>query len=362
MTSVLSKYEVADTSGFPVAEKDTSVFKQRIKPDTVITDSTTEPADTVHITPITERIDSAYIIPDTAEIKQTVPKKIKPAKSSDTLKLEKHKEPPAESKPLINIVPENYLTHIKADNEKCFRNSILLNNVNKLTTGQNTEIIKPEKRNDVTNDWYLGIILFIVMLFMWIKIFYNKYFTLLFNSLLNYQISLKLLREKSVLTKRVSFALNLIYIIVLALFILKFLEFYQIKLFKFNNFELLLVLINMIILLSVARILILNIIGFLFNSNNIFNEYIHNNYIINKNLGLFLFPLVFIQVYMSEKLTVVFIIAGIILIFLSYILRLYRGFQIIIKKDIFLFYLILYLCTLEILPLLLGYKLFKSLI
>jgi hypothetical protein len=50
------------------------------------------------------------------------------------------------------------------------------------------------------------------------------------------------------------------------------------------------------------------------------------------------------------------------LIIISYIMRLYRGFQIIIKKDIFLFYLILYLCTLEILPVLLGYKLFFLLV
>ncbi len=362
MPSLLSKYEVSDTADFQVAEKDSTIIEQIIKSDTVVADSAADTTDSISAPLITEEHDSADIIPDTSEIKNILPKIITPGKPLDTLKLEKHKEPPPESKPLIRIIPENFLTLIGADNTKYHRNSVLVTHQNKLTTGQNTEAIKPEKRNEVSNDWYLGIILFIIMLFLWIKIFYNKYFTLLFNSLLNYQISLKLLREKNVLTKRVSFTLNLIYIIVLALFILKFLDFYQIELFEFNKFELLLVLINIIIIISIARILILSIIGFLFDSSNIFNEYIHNNYIINKNLGLFLFPLLFIQVYMSEKATVVFIITGLILIFLSHILRLYRGFQILIKKDIFLFYLILYLCTLEILPLLLGYKFFMSLI
>jgi len=184
----------------------------------------------------------------------------------------------------------------------------------------------------------------------------------LLGSLLSYQLSLKLLREKNIMIKRVSFVLNFIYVIMLSTFILKIFELYQIKVFKFNTFETLLILINIIIIISVFRILLLKLVGFIFNSTQIFNEYIHNNYVINKNLGLFLFPLLIGQVYISEKLKVIFIIAGISLILISYIIRFYRGFQIIIKKDIFLFYLILYLCTLEILPLLLGYKFFILLV
>jgi hypothetical protein len=222
--------------------------------------------------------------------------------------------------------------------------------------------IEPKKRYEISNDWFLGLFLFITLLFLWVKIFYKKYFNLLFSSLLSYQLSIKLLREKNVMIKRISFVLNFIYVIVLSAFILKILEQYHIKIFGFNTFETLLIIINTVIIISVARILLLKLVGFIFDSTQIFNEYIHNNYVINKNLGLILFPLLIAQVYISEKLKVIFIIAGISLILISYIIRLYRGFQIIIKKDIFLFYLILYLCTLEILPLLLGYKFFILLI
>jgi len=222
--------------------------------------------------------------------------------------------------------------------------------------------IQPTKRDVISNDWFLGLFIFISLLFLWVKIFYKKYFSLLFGSLLSYQLSLKLLREKNIMTRRVSFVLNFIYSIVLAVFILGILEFYEIKIFKFNTFETLLFLINLIIIISIIRLFILNLLGIVFNSTQIFNEYIHNNYIINKNLGLFLFPLLIMQVYINEKIKIIFLITGISLIIISYIIRLYRGFQIIIKKDIFLFYLILYLCTLEILPVLLGYKLFFLLV
>jgi len=43
-------------------------------------------------------------------------------------------------------------------------------------------------------------------------------------------------------------------------------------------------------------------------------------------------------------------------------LKAFRAYQIIIRKDVVLFYLILYLCTLEFLPLLLGYKFVTSLV
>jgi len=263
---------------------------------------------------------------------------------------------------------ENFLTlnagvdSISAENPTITSSARHTGNLRRILLARDSLNIEPKKRYELSNDWLLGIFLFITLLFLWVKIFYKKYFTLLLNSLLSYQLSIKLLREKNIMIKRVSFVLNFIYVIVLSTFILKILELYQLKIFNFNKFETLLMLINIIIIISVARILMLRLVGYIFNSTQIFNEYIHINYIINKNLGLFLFPLLIAQVYIAEKLKVIFIIAGITLILISYIIRFYRGFQIIIKKDIFLFYLILYLCTLEILPLLLGYKFFILLV
>ncbi len=262
----------------------------------------------------------------------------------------------------------NFLTRPGSNDTVEYKDSISapysqkIGNLTRTILSHDTTNIQPAKRDLISNDWLLGLFIFILLLILWIKIFYKKYFSLLFGSLLSYQLSLKLLREKNIMTRRVSLVLNFIYSIVLAVFLLRILEFYEIKIFKFNTFETLLLLINLIIIISLIRLFILNLVGIVFNSAQIFNEYIHNNYIINKNLGLFLFPLLIMQVYITEKIKIIFIITGISLIIISYVIRLYRGFQIIIKKDIFLFYLILYLCTLEILPVLLGYKLFFLLI
>jgi hypothetical protein len=61
-------------------------------------------------------------------------------------------------------------------------------------------------------------------------------------------------------------------------------------------------------------------------------------------------------------LRIYFIYLGMALLIAAYLLRFFRGIKILMNKDVLIFYLILYLCTLEILPLLLGYKLFFLLV
>jgi hypothetical protein len=71
---------------------------------------------------------------------------------------------------------------------------------------------------------------------------------------------------------------------------------------------------------------------------------------------------VFAVCYLPEGFVGALLWAGILILGAGIIFKLLRGYQIIIRKDVLFIYLILYLCTLEILPLLLGYKVFMSLL
>jgi hypothetical protein len=79
-------------------------------------------------------------------------------------------------------------------------------------------------------------------------------------------------------------------------------------------------------------------------------------------LGIVLFPIVIMAKYLPYKLVPFILTLGIIVVAIAFLLKSFRAYQIIIRRDILLFYLILYLCTLEILPLLLGYKFVTALI
>jgi hypothetical protein len=129
-----------------------------------------------------------------------------------------------------------------------------------------------------------------------------------------------------------------------------------------SGIRLFLMLLNIIMLYTLLRVAILRLTGSLFLVRPLFAEYIHNTFVVNKALGILLFPIIIMIQYMPYKVVPVIMVLGIIVFVIAFLLKTFRAYQIIIRRDILLFYLILYLCTLEILPLLLGYKFVTSLI
>ena len=219
-----------------------------------------------------------------------------------------------------------------------------------------------QSRLHVTSDWVLPVILIILLLFIWIKAFYNRFFSFLGNSLISYQLSVKLYHEKNVLLKRVSLVLDVIYHIVLAVFLYESFTYFSISPAKLTSYNLFLFFLNILILYSLLRSVILNIFNTLFKTESIISEYVHNNFIVNKSIGIVLFPITIALYYMPENLSGILLVTGLVVLGTGFLFKIIRGYQIIIRKEVLLFYLILYLCTLEILPLFLGYKVFMSLL
>jgi hypothetical protein len=231
-----------------------------------------------------------------------------------------------------------------------------------VTSPVTSEKIHLQDRIANTESWPMLIFIFVVLLFIWIKIFYNKFFSFLANSLSSYQLSAKVFREKNVLLKRVSFVLDVIYIIILSVFLYESFTFLNLSPVKMTSYNLFLLFLNILILFTLARSMALKLFGYLFRTESLVSEFVHNNFIINKGIGIVLFPIVFAICYAQENLIGILLIAGLIILGTGVIFKIIRGYQIIIRKEVLFFYLILYLCTLEILPLLIGYKVFMSLL
>ena len=83
---------------------------------------------------------------------------------------------------------------------------------------------------------------------------------------------------------------------------------------------------------------------------------------INKGVGIALFPVVVMIQYLPYTLVPVILVTGVVIFMAGILWKVVRAYQIIIRREVFIFYLILYFCTLEILPFLLGYKFVTSLI
>jgi hypothetical protein len=220
----------------------------------------------------------------------------------------------------------------------------------------------PEIRNKGTFDWVLALFILVALLLVWIRLFYGRFFATLATALTSFQISSKLFRERNVLQQRVSRVLDFIYILVIAICIFESVVHFGVIQSNLTHFNQFLLWLNIIIFYSLGRYLILRLTGYVFLVQSIIQEFIHNNYLINRGTGLVLFPLLVMAHYFPSPLVKPLLIVGMGLILSAFFYKALRGYQIIIRNDVILFYLILYLCTLEILPLLLGYKVVTSLI
>ncbi len=214
----------------------------------------------------------------------------------------------------------------------------------------------PYKKEKHSGDWVLGAIIGLLVLFIWVRLFYYRYLSQFARSAFSYLASVNLYRNKNILFHRTAFVLNVIFVFGFGLFIYHVLVYYNIKYPDVPPFTRFLFYAGIVALIYIVKYIVCHIIGFLFLKKELFSEYLHNVLLINKNIGLYLIPVIVVLPYVPQELVKWVIVAGFVIVGLLLLLRLSRSFQIIINKNVFLFYLILYLCIFEILPLLIAYK------
>ncbi len=220
---------------------------------------------------------------------------------------------------------------------------------------------RPAYIHDLRPDWLLAIIIGSLVLLAWLKLFYNKFFDQTLQSLTNYQLSTKLLRDQNIFSRRVALTLNINFILIGAAFFYLALGFFRIRVFPFNDFLSYLSYAGIMAGLLFLRFIVSHIIGHVFRIHHEFMEYLHQLLLIYKNLGIYLLVCVFGIAYIREDLRIYLVYLSLLLVIAAFVFRLIKGMKIILsKKDVLIFYLILYLCTLEIIPVLIFYRFFSS--
>jgi len=208
--------------------------------------------------------------------------------------------------------------------------------------------------------WLLAAIILILILIAWLKLFYNKFFDQTLQSLYNYQLSAKVFRDQNIFSRRVATVLNFNFIMTAGLFCFLVSNYYGISIFTGSSFLRYFEFCVLIAVFLLARYIITRLTGMIFNKDHLFKDYIHQILIAYKSLGVYLILIIIGLAYSPAEMKIYLIYAGSILAAIAYLTRIIKGFQIIFRKDVLLIYLILYLCTLEILPILVVYRYFSS--
>ena len=207
------------------------------------------------------------------------------------------------------------------------------------------------------NDWLVGVILFSLFLLASVKFLFGKYLSKLVESIFNSHTANNLFLEKNINMVKGSAILNLLFVVNISLFAVNILNHSSISSDQDCGFKEFSLIFMAVLLLYLGKVVVIRSLGYVFKGNNEGKEYVFTTFLYNKNLGLFLFPVIialpFVQTYAVRWLMYI----GVFMIFFFFILRIARGLKILFRKHVSIFYMILYLCALEIFPLLMIYKL-----
>jgi hypothetical protein len=130
----------------------------------------------------------------------------------------------------------------------------------------------------------------------------------------------------------------------------------------FRGFIIWLIALGIISLAITLRHLVCVITGAASGQREIFRQYLLGIYQSYRFAALFLFIIIILMSYTRILPVGGFIILGIIVVGMMYLIRIIRLLIIFLNRNISIFYLILYLCALEILPVLIVIKYFTGLV
>ena len=131
-----------------------------------------------------------------------------------------------------------------------------------------------------------------------------------------------------------------------------------------TNFELIDygTLLGATVLFFIGKYIVLQVIGFVFVDPKVLSLAKFSYFNIISLLGIFLFPVLLLRIYAPINLHYSVDVMSIIICAMAYLLITIKLFQLFLHKIVAFFYILLYLCTLEFLPLFLLLKAYQLII
>lgn len=208
--------------------------------------------------------------------------------------------------------------------------------------------------NKQSTDWITIILVVCLFIFAWIQKYYSKRFGQIFRAVAQTHYVNQLEREGNLFGERITLGLGFIYYAIGSIFIFQVFNQYLTIPPLWSNLNFTLLIFGCLFMYQMIKSLILYTLGIIFNTSDYARAYQLNILMFNHVTGTVLFPFTIMAFYWESP---VFLNLGIIIASLLIFYKLIRGILTgLTNKYYNLFYLFLYLCTLEILPILLLYK------
>ncbi len=211
-------------------------------------------------------------------------------------------------------------------------------------------------------DWITGIILLSAFLFALVRALSKNMVPRLTRFFLFRGINDTASRDVAGIFHWQSTILNLISFLIISLFLYSSAVWYGALPEGFHGITFWLLLTGVIISAVTIRHIVSFSVGFVSGQSEVFREYLHGVYQSYQYSAIFLFVLIFLISYTVFFPADAGFITGAAIFGIMYLFRILRLFIIFLNRNISIFYLILYLCALEILPVLISVKYLTGLI
>jgi hypothetical protein len=220
------------------------------------------------------------------------------------------------------------------------------------------EII-PELRPDpqLYEYWMLPVFFLSFLILAYVRFTYNKRILQLIRSSLRLQILRQVMREELLFSHRASILLFLNFILSSGMILYAASNYYGLDINGFEGIQRYGIITLAVLLLYLLKFTVILILRWLYSDHGVLREYLYEVFSISKLMGLFLLPLSLILVTVNIGLITQIMSFIAVLVALFLLLRTVQGLILSFDAPVSRIYIILYLCSLEIIPflLLIGY-------
>ncbi|MDP4281458.1 MAG: DUF4271 domain-containing protein [Bacteroidota bacterium] len=218
----------------------------------------------------------------------------------------------------------------------------------------------PQPIHRLQPDWVTGLLVFSLILIAWTRFFYPSRFRQVCMSPISKRFLNQLTREGNLFTERMTLALSMVFLIGVSLLMFEanILLGTQKPFGNWPTIIIYFIFLAVLLLYWIGKIFLVRTLGFIFKTRETTHDYLLNILIFNIITGLILFPFLPFIIYLKS---IPLLYLSFFLLGLMFLFRFLKGFMIGIslRKFSYLF-LFVYLCALEILPLVVLAKVFLS--
>ncbi len=210
------------------------------------------------------------------------------------------------------------------------------------------------------NEWLAVLIILSIVATGILRLTSMKYLQELFRAAFNVQTANKMYTSVNIRNSKPSFALSALFIFNTGIFIFEALAFYGLSIFGQKGFTLLIFVWILLLTFGLIKSFLYRLTGFVFDTIQPSGEYLFTSSLLSKVYAIVLLPLISILPFVNIWMVPNLIKLGVGIFISLYILQLIRGAGIFLQNTFSVFYMFLYFCALEILPLVILYKILFS--